>query len=68
MARVTLLQVDVSDDEAVAARVNRVLQMTRSAAASADLVVLPELWHVGAFNNDGLRPNAQPRDGALVIG
>jgi predicted amidohydrolase len=66
MARVALLQVDVSDDEAVETRVSRVLRMTRSAATNADLVVLPELWHVGAFNNDGLRPNAQPRDGALV--
>jgi predicted amidohydrolase len=66
MVSVALLQVDVSDDEAVAARVTRVLDMTRSVAAATELVVLPELWHVGAFNNDALRPNAQSRDGELV--
>ena len=66
MTRVALLQVDVSDDESVEARVKRVLQMVREQVGKCDLVVLPELWNVGAFNNEALRPYAQPRDGELV--
>lgn len=66
MSTVALLQVDVSDDEAVANRIERVLDLVAQQAGQADLVVLPELWHVGAFNNDALRPHAQPRDGELV--
>lgn len=66
MATVALLQVDVSDDEPVDVRVKRVLEMVRDQRGKADLVVLPELWHVGAFNNDALTPNAERRDGPLV--
>ena len=44
MTQVALLQVDVSDDESVAARTARVLDMARGAAVSAELIVLPELW------------------------
>mgnify|MGYP006282468623 FL=1 len=43
MTQVALLQVDVSDDESVAARTARVLDMARGAAVSAELIVLPEL-------------------------
>ena len=50
----------------MADRVTRGLALADAAAQSADMVVLPELWHVGAFNNDALRPNAEPRDGNLV--
>ena len=66
MSRVALLQVDVSDNESVEDRVARVLRMVRLETAGCDLAVLPELWHVGAFNNEALLPNAQPRNGELV--
>jgi predicted amidohydrolase len=36
------------------------------AANSADLVMLPELWHVGAFDISAAREHAQPIDGPLV--
>ncbi len=66
MTRVALIQVDVSDSEPVNDRVSRVLSMVRAQQGKADLVVLPELWNVGAFNNEALRPYAQSRDGELV--
>ena len=66
MTSVALLQVDVSDDEAVSARVDRVLAIVRDQKNMAELVILPELWHIGAFNNAALLPEAQPRDGELV--
>lgn len=66
MARVALLQIDVSDDEPVDVREKRVIDMVEAQKGKADLVVLPELWHVGAFNNAALMPNAQQRDGDLV--
>lgn len=36
------------------------------AAREAEFVVLPELWHVGAFDVDAAREHAQPIDGPLV--
>lgn len=46
--RVSLLQIDVDPDESVEARRERVALLVR-AQTGADLVVLPELWTVGAF-------------------
>lgn len=66
MTKVALLQVDVSDTEPVDVRIKRVLELVRDQKGKADLVVLPELWHVGAFNDPALRENAQPRDGEIV--
>ena len=66
MTKVALLQVDVSDTEPVDVRIKRVLELVREQKGKADLVVLPELWHVGAFNDPALRDNAQPRDGEIV--
>lgn len=66
MTRVALIQVDVSDSESPENRVNRVLQLVRDQQGKCDLVVLPELWNVGAFNNEALRPYSEPRDGELV--
>ena len=66
MTRVALIQVDVSDSESPEVRVKRVLQLVRDQQGKCDFVVLPELWNVGAFNNDALRPYAEPRDGELV--
>lgn len=47
--RASLLQIRVDPDESVAARRERVAARVREQAA-ADLVVLPELWPVGAFD------------------
>lgn len=66
MTRVALIQVDVSDSESPEVRVKRVLDLVRDQKGKCDFVVLPELWNVGAFNNEALRPYAEPRDGALV--
>jgi len=49
--RVSLLQIDVNPGETVESRRVRVAELV-SAQAGADLVVLPELWTVGAFAAD----------------
>ena len=48
MSRVALLQVDVSDTESPESRVPRVLSMVSEQEGKCDLVVLPELWNIGA--------------------
>ncbi len=63
--RVALLQLEVSDEESVDARVARALALVGE-HREADLVVLPELWHVGAFALDRAREHAAPLDGALL--
>ena len=64
--RIALVQLDCSTDEPVADRVTRTLALVDAAARDADMVVLPELWHVGAFDVDAARQHAQPIDGPLV--
>lgn len=64
--RVALLQLDVSSDEPVAQRVTRTLTLVDEAAKECDLLILPELWHVGAFDVEAARAHAQPLDGPLV--
>ena len=64
--RVALIQLDCSMSEPVSHRVTRTLELVERTAASADVVVLPEMWHVGAFNVDGAREHAQAIDGPLV--
>jgi predicted amidohydrolase len=66
MSRVALLQIDVSDSESPESRVPRVLSMVAEQKGKCDLVVLPELWTIGAFNSGALETYAQPRDGELV--
>jgi len=63
---VALLQLDVSSAESPDARAARVLNLIPHAAASARLLVLPELWHVGAFDLDAIRTHAQAVDGPLA--
>ena len=63
--RVALVQVGVADDEPVAARVPRVLDMAAQAASGHDLVVLPELWPIGAFAIELMALHAEPLDGPL---
>ncbi len=65
-ANVALVQLDSSETESVADRIDRAIELTRTAAVGADLVVLPELWHVGAFATDQVRANAEPLDGPLM--
>ncbi|CAB5037074.1 MAG: carbon-nitrogen family hydrolase [Actinobacteria bacterium] len=63
---VALIQLEVADRESVAARERRVLQMIDAAALQADVVVLPELWHVGAFNYPAVREHSELMSGQLV--
>jgi predicted amidohydrolase len=64
--RVALVQLDCSTAEPVTHRVTRALELVDQVAAEADLVILPELWHVGAFDVDAAREHAQAIDGPLV--
>lgn len=50
--RVALLQIAITDDESVDDRVTRVLAATDEVARDHDVVVLPELWPIGAFATD----------------
>ena len=64
--RVGLVQLDCSTSESVAHRVTRTLELIDKVAPDVDLLVLPELWHVGAFDVDAARQHAQAIDGPLV--
>jgi predicted amidohydrolase len=66
MARVALLQIDVSDSESQVDREARVLKLVSEQKDKCDLAVLPELWNIGAFNYRDLESSPQPRDGELV--
>ncbi|MEE4545337.1 carbon-nitrogen family hydrolase [Streptomyces sp. V4-01] len=57
--RATLLQIDVDPSETVADRRTRVAEMVRG-QRGADLVVLPELWPVGAFAAESFAAGAEP--------
>ena len=65
MTRVALIQLDVNDSETVAERVERAGKIVEG-LVDVDLAVLPELWHVGAFDLDAARENAEPMDGLVV--
>ena len=62
---VALLQLDVSSAESPDERIARVLNMIPQAAANAEFLMLPELWHVGAFDLETIRSYAQSLDGPL---
>lgn len=66
MVRVALVQVRVDDNEAVAHRVERVCEQVADLRGVADLVVLPEMWPVGAFNTERMLEHAEPVDGAFA--
>ncbi|MGB8020199.1 MAG: carbon-nitrogen family hydrolase [Candidatus Nanopelagicales bacterium] len=63
--RVALIQLSVTDDELVADRISRALALTRQVASEHDLVVLPELWPIGAFAIDLIPRHAEPLAGPL---
>jgi predicted amidohydrolase len=65
MTRVALVQLDSSDTETPADRVERAAGLVEG-LADVDLAVLPELWHVGAFDLEGAKAEAQPIDGPVV--
>lgn len=67
MVRVRLLQVESNASESVDSRIARVLAQLPQHASQTDFLVLPELWHVGAFDLAGARDNAQSISGTLVV-
>ena len=66
MTKVALLQVSTDDSESVGDRIKRVTELTDTWAAKADFVVLPELWHVGAFSSELFEEYALPSQNELV--
>ncbi|MBM3662653.1 MAG: carbon-nitrogen family hydrolase [Actinobacteria bacterium] len=63
---VALVQLASEETEPPQERVRRAVALTWDAAASADLVVLPELWLAGAFDVHGSGRLAQPVNGELI--
>lgn len=61
-----LIQLEVSSHETIDARKQRVLELIDEAALQADVVVLPELWHVGAFDFIAADEHAEFIDGELL--
>ena len=66
MTKVALLQVSTDDAESVSDRINRVTKLTKEWSRNADFVVLPELWHVGAFSSELFDEYALPTKNDLV--
>ncbi|MFC5801085.1 carbon-nitrogen family hydrolase [Streptomyces formicae] len=60
--RASLIQIAVDPDESVDSRRRRAASLVR-AQAGADLVVLPELWPVGAFAYESFATEAEPLEG-----
>lgn len=60
--RASLIQIAVNDGESVASRRQRSAELVREQSGS-DLVVLPELWTVGAFAYEQFETEAEPLDG-----
>ncbi|MFC7305853.1 carbon-nitrogen family hydrolase [Streptomyces monticola] len=60
--RASLIQIDVDPDESVNSRRQRAGSLVREQAGS-DLVVLPELWPVGAFAYQSFEAEAEPLRG-----
>ncbi|MDJ0380722.1 carbon-nitrogen family hydrolase [Streptomyces sp. G-G2] len=60
--RASLIQIAVNDGESVVSRRSRVAGLVREQSGS-DLVVLPELWGVGAFSYEQFETEAEPLDG-----
>ncbi|SEP97715.1 Predicted amidohydrolase [Streptomyces radiopugnans] len=64
--RASLIQIGVDPDETVEARRARAASLVRGQTGS-DLVVLPELWTVGAFAFDSFEAGAEPLDGPTAL-
>ncbi|MGW6744093.1 carbon-nitrogen family hydrolase [Streptomyces sp. NPDC055025] len=61
--RASLIQIAVDPYESVDSRRQRVAALVRQQRGTADLVVLPELWPVGAFAYESFEREAEPVDG-----
>ncbi|MEU6974701.1 MULTISPECIES: carbon-nitrogen family hydrolase [unclassified Streptomyces] len=61
--RASLIQIAVDPDEPVESRRARVTRLVREEREAADLVVLPELWPVGAFAYESFAAEAEPLKG-----
>ncbi|MFF1409625.1 carbon-nitrogen family hydrolase [Streptomyces sp. NPDC058289] len=60
--RASLIQIAVNEGESVDSRRSRAADLVREQSGS-DLVVLPELWTVGAFAYEQFETEAEPLDG-----
>ena len=62
--KVALVQLEVSDSQSQPDREQRVIDLVREAAASgAVMVLLPELWPMGAFNTEHMRTSTSEFQG-----
>ncbi|WP_225804994.1 carbon-nitrogen family hydrolase [Streptomyces sp. NK15101] len=61
--RASLIQIAVDPDEPVDSRRARAARLVREESGHADLVVLPELWTVGAFASDLFAAESEPLNG-----
>ncbi|MFF8610606.1 carbon-nitrogen family hydrolase [Streptomyces sp. NPDC015346] len=61
--RASLIQIAVDPDEPVESRRARVAGLVREERAAADLVVLPELWPMGAFAYESFAAESEPLRG-----
>ncbi|MFJ7064117.1 carbon-nitrogen family hydrolase [Streptomyces sp. NPDC101115] len=61
--RASLIQIAVDPDEPVEDRRARVARLVREERGAADLVVLPELWPMGAFAYEAFAAEAEPVKG-----
>ncbi|MFJ3584581.1 carbon-nitrogen family hydrolase [Streptomyces sp. NPDC090127] len=61
--RASLIQIAVDPDEPVVSRRARVADLVRAERGAADLVVLPELWPMGAFAYESFAAESEPLHG-----
>ncbi|MEU6983875.1 carbon-nitrogen family hydrolase [Streptomyces sp. NPDC046324] len=61
--RASLIQIAVDPDEPVVSRRARVAGLVRAERGAADLVVLPELWPMGAFAYESFAAESEPLRG-----
>ncbi|MEV6251113.1 carbon-nitrogen family hydrolase [Streptomyces sp. NPDC051742] len=61
--RASLIQIAVDPDEPVDARRARVARLVRAESGRADLVILPELWPMGAFAYESFAAESEPLNG-----
>lgn len=63
--KVALVQLGYTDDEPAESRTQRAVELVR-AQEGADLVLLPELWHAGAFSFRAWEERAETLDGPVA--
>lgn len=66
MVTVAAVQLRVDDAEAVPDRLARASELVLGLSPVPDLVVMPELWGVGAFNLERIERHAEPFAGSFV--